>query len=140
MADNELVTRLEQLERELPMRDRAACLPLLGLLERLKAQAWVQILGDDFWRNCFGPVGLGSVTHYPRPISLNYRNIIASTVPATTRTLKTSSASKSERISLMAVSPLHMKDSADMAFRKAGLPLELNCFRTNRKKWIDGYA
>jgi excisionase family DNA binding protein len=47
MADNELVTRLAQLEQELPLWDRAACLPLLGLLERLKAQAWVQILGSQ---------------------------------------------------------------------------------------------
>ncbi len=46
MADHEFVTRLEQLEQELPLWDRAACLPLLGLLERLKALAWVQILGD----------------------------------------------------------------------------------------------
>jgi excisionase family DNA binding protein len=45
MADHELFTRLEQLEQELPLWDRAACLPLLGLLERLKAQVWVQILG-----------------------------------------------------------------------------------------------
>jgi excisionase family DNA binding protein len=45
MADHELITRLEQLEQELPLWDRAACLPLLGLLERLKALAWVQILG-----------------------------------------------------------------------------------------------
>jgi len=46
MADHEFVTRLEQLEQELPLWDRAACLPLLGLLERLKALAWVQILGS----------------------------------------------------------------------------------------------
>jgi excisionase family DNA binding protein len=46
MADHECVTRLEQLEQELPRWDRAACLPLLGLLERLKALAWVQIVGS----------------------------------------------------------------------------------------------
>jgi len=46
MADQELVTRLEQLEQELPLWDRAACLSLVGLLERLKALAWVQILGS----------------------------------------------------------------------------------------------
>ena len=46
MADHEVITRLEQLAQELPLWDRAACLSLLGLLERLKAQAWVQILGS----------------------------------------------------------------------------------------------
>lgn len=46
MPDPELVARLERLEQELPDWDRAACLRLVGLLERLKAQAWVQILGS----------------------------------------------------------------------------------------------
>jgi excisionase family DNA binding protein len=46
MADHEFVTRLEQLEQELPLWDRAACLPLLGLLERLKVQVWAKILGS----------------------------------------------------------------------------------------------
>lgn len=46
MADHEFIARLEQLEQELPLWDRAACLPLLGLLERLKALAWVQIMGS----------------------------------------------------------------------------------------------
>jgi excisionase family DNA binding protein len=46
MAENEVLTKLEQLEQELPRWDRAACLPLLGLLERLKALAWVQIVGS----------------------------------------------------------------------------------------------
>jgi excisionase family DNA binding protein len=45
MADHEFITRLEQLEQELPLWDRAACLPLLGLLERLKALTWMQIVG-----------------------------------------------------------------------------------------------
>ncbi len=44
MADQEFMTMLERLEQELPRWDRAACLPLLGLLERLKALAWVQML------------------------------------------------------------------------------------------------
>lgn len=44
MSDPELVMRLERLEQELPEWDRAACLSLLGLLERLKAQAWLRIL------------------------------------------------------------------------------------------------
>ena len=46
MPATEVVTILERLEQELPVWDRAACLPLLGLLERLKALAWVQILGS----------------------------------------------------------------------------------------------
>src|SRR6185295_3296193 len=46
MADHELITRLEHLAQELPRWDRVACLSLLGLLERLKALVWVQILGD----------------------------------------------------------------------------------------------
>ena len=46
MADHEFVAKLEQLEQELPLWDRAACLPLLGLLERLKVLAWVKILGS----------------------------------------------------------------------------------------------
>ena len=46
MADQEVITRLERLEQDLPRWDRAACLPLLGLLERLKALAWVQIVGS----------------------------------------------------------------------------------------------
>ena len=45
MADHEVITRLEQLAQELPLWDRSACLSLLGLLERLKTLAWVQILG-----------------------------------------------------------------------------------------------
>ena len=36
MADHEFVTSLEQLEQELPLWNRAVCLPL-GLLERLKS-------------------------------------------------------------------------------------------------------
>jgi hypothetical protein len=56
-------------------------------------------------------------------ISFSYRNIIPRTVPAATSTLKTSSDSKSVRISLMIVTSfVHMKDSFDMAFRKAGVP------------------
>ena len=47
MLDTEFVTMLERLERELPTWDRAACLHLVGLLERLKAHAWVQILGSQ---------------------------------------------------------------------------------------------
>lgn len=47
MPDPELVTSLERLEQELPFWDPAACLPLLGLLERLKALAWVKILGHQ---------------------------------------------------------------------------------------------
>jgi len=47
MADHELVARLEQLEQKLPRWDRAACLSLVGLLERLKALAWVQIVGSS---------------------------------------------------------------------------------------------
>lgn len=46
MADHEVITKLEQLAQELPLWDRAACLSLLGLLERLKAAAWVQIVGS----------------------------------------------------------------------------------------------
>ena len=46
MADQEFITTLERLEQELPRWERAACLPLLGLLERLKALAWVQIVGS----------------------------------------------------------------------------------------------
>jgi len=46
MADQEFITTLERLEQELPRWDRAACLPLLGLLERLKALAWMQIVGS----------------------------------------------------------------------------------------------
>lgn len=46
MVDPEVITRLEQLAQELPLWDRAACLPLLGLLERLKALAWVRIMGS----------------------------------------------------------------------------------------------
>jgi excisionase family DNA binding protein len=45
MADQEIITRLERLEQELPRWDPAACLTLLGLLERLKALAWAQIVG-----------------------------------------------------------------------------------------------
>jgi len=47
MPGTECVTMLERLERELPLWDRAACLNLVGLLERLKAHAWVQILGSQ---------------------------------------------------------------------------------------------
>ena len=47
MPGTECVTMMERLERELPMWDRAACLNLVGLLERLKAHAWVQILGSQ---------------------------------------------------------------------------------------------
>lgn len=47
MPDTEIVTMLERLEQELPVWDRAACLHLVGLLERLKAHAWVQILGSQ---------------------------------------------------------------------------------------------
>ena len=46
MLDTEFVTMLERLERELPTWDRADWLHLVGLLERLKAHAWVQILGS----------------------------------------------------------------------------------------------
>ncbi len=46
MVDHEVITSLEQLEQEISLWDRAACLPLLGLLERLKALAWVQIMGS----------------------------------------------------------------------------------------------
>jgi len=47
MPDTEFVTMLERLEQKLPVWDRAACLHLVGLLERLKAHAWVQILGSQ---------------------------------------------------------------------------------------------
>ena len=35
---------LERLEQEFPVWDRATCLHLLGMLERLKAKVWLQIL------------------------------------------------------------------------------------------------
>lgn len=47
MPGTEYVTMLERLEQELPVWDRSACLHLVGLLERLKAHAWVQILGSQ---------------------------------------------------------------------------------------------
>ena len=46
MPGTECVAMLERLEREIPAWDRAACLHLVVLLERLKAHAWVQILGS----------------------------------------------------------------------------------------------
>lgn len=47
MPGTECVAFLERLEREIPAWDREACLHLVGLLERLKAHAWVQILGSQ---------------------------------------------------------------------------------------------
>ena len=44
MPDTEVVSILERLEQEFPVWDRATSLHLLGVLERLKAQVWLQIL------------------------------------------------------------------------------------------------